>query len=131
VTVQGFDRASQKPINYKLDLTSDDMKKINKNVQYLLNQCDPRDEFVVEKPFDNLDEAQKYAKAVFTDQVKRVVKATGTTVGLPKLRAGCRVSIPNLGTRLSGTYFVTGTTHTFSATGGYTTRFEARMENQE
>jgi hypothetical protein len=26
---------------------------------------------------------------------------------------------------------VTGTTHTFSSTGGYTTRFEARMENQE
>ena len=131
VTVQGWDRAAQKPINVKLDLTSDEMKKLNKNVQYLLNQCDPRDEFVVEKAFDNTKDAQAYAKGVFTDQMKRVVKATGTTVGLPLLRAGSRVSIPNLGTRLSGTYFITATTHNFSATGGYTTRFEARMENQE
>ena len=40
--------------------------------------------------------------------------ATGTTVGLPDLRAGQRVRIKGVGSRFSGTYFVTKTTHTIN-----------------
>ena len=59
-----------------------------------------------------------------------MVRAVGTTVGLPKLRAGSKIEFgkQSLGSRLSGTYFVTATTHTFN-NNGYVTHFEARRED--
>lgn len=134
VTVRYFDRATQKPVEVKLDYTDPKVGKYNKNLHYLLDQCDPREETVIEKPFDSKEQATAYCASVFGDQLKRMVKATGTTIGLPNLRAGCKIQIggvgqAKLGTRLSGTYFVTATTHTFNSN-GYTTRFEARREDE-
>lgn len=133
VTVRGWDRKTQKLIEVKLDYTDPKVGKFNKNLHYMLDQCDPREERVIEKPFFTQDEATRYCASVFGDQLKRMVKATGTTVGLPLLRAGKKIQIGgvgdnSLGTRLSGTYFVTATTHTFNSN-GYTTRFEARRED--
>ncbi|HEX4454844.1 MAG TPA: hypothetical protein VH143_28485 [Kofleriaceae bacterium] len=135
VTVRYFDRSTQKVVEVKLDYTDPKVGKYNKNLHYMLDQCDPREETVIEKPFDSQAEATQYCASVFGDQLKRMVKATGTTVGLPSLRAGCKVQIGgvgknSLGSRLSGTYFVTATTHTFNSSSGYTTRFEARREDQ-
>src|SRR6185436_51052 len=99
---------------------------------------DPRDENVSEIPVFSKKEAQAKAQSILTDQHKRMVKASGTTVGLPLLRAGSKIQIgstdkrtgkPTLGSRLTGTYFVTSTTHTFNNS-GYTTRFEARREDE-
>lgn len=137
VTVRGFDRATQKVIEEKIDLKA--VGKLNKDLHYLLDQCDPREETVVDKPMFTKQQAHDYALSVFKDQLKRMVKATGTTIGLPQLRAGCRVKIGvgaseksglTLGTRLSGTYFVTATTHVFNSN-GYTTKFEARREDED
>jgi len=135
VTVRGWDRAAQKLIEVKLDVNSPELVKINKNLDYLVHQCDPREDHVVEKPFFTKQEAEEFAASVFTDQRKRMVKITGTTVGLPLLRAGSQVQIgsptkKSFGSRLSGLYFVTATTHTFN-NNGYTTRFEARREDPE
>jgi phage protein D len=134
VTVRYFDRATQKPVDVKLDYNDPKVGKLNSNLDYLIDQCDPREETVIEKPFYNKAEAEKYCASVFADQRKRMVKATGTTIGLPNLRAGCKIQIggvgkKSLGTRLSGTYFVTATTHTFNSS-GYTTKFEARREDE-
>jgi phage protein D len=135
VTVRGFDRATQTVIEEKVDLK--EIGKLNKNLHYLLDQCDPREETVIDKPMFTKDQAKEYARSTFTDQLKRMVKATGTTIGLPELRAGCHVLIGSapgskltLGTRLSGTYFVTATTHVFNSS-GYTTKFEARREDED
>ena len=54
--------------------------------------------------------------------------AHGKTVGLPKLRAGTLVNIQGIGARLSGTYFVTKTTHTLGES-GYVTEFDCRRED--
>ncbi len=134
VTVRYFDRATQKPVDVKLEYNDPKVGKLNQNLDYLIDQCDPREETIVEKPFYNKAEAEKYCASVFADQRKRMVKATGTTIGLPNLRAGCKIQIggvgkKSLGTRLSGTYFVTATTHTFNSS-GYTTKFEARREDE-
>ncbi|MND03252.1 hypothetical protein D3C83_229900 [compost metagenome] len=56
-----------------------------------------------------------------------MVKARGTAVGLPELRAGTKVYIGELGARLSGEYLVTKTEHGFTDA-GYTVKFEARRE---
>lgn len=53
--------------------------------------------------------------------------ATGSTVGLPGLRAGTLLSIGGVGSRSSGRYLVTATTHSIGDS-GYTTRFECRRE---
>jgi phage protein D len=129
VTVRYFDRATQKPVDVKFNYDDPKLGKLNTNLDYLIAQCDPREETIIEKPFDSKAEAEKYCASVFTDQRKRMVKATGTTIGLPNLRAGCKIEIGKLGTRLSGTYFVTATTHTFNSN-GYTTKFEARREDK-
>ncbi len=50
------------------------------------------------------------------------VTATGSTIGLPDLRAGVGVRIDGLGARYDGSYFVTETTHSFTGA-GYRTRF--------
>ncbi|HEX6322440.1 MAG TPA: hypothetical protein VFZ36_01840, partial [Vicinamibacterales bacterium] len=63
-------------------------------------------------------------------RLKQLVEASGTTVGLPNLRAGQRVRIVGLGARFSGTYFVIKTTHTINNS-GYVTKFTARREEGE
>ncbi len=56
-----------------------------------------------------------------------MVKGSGSTVGLPDLRAGTVVHVDGLGERFSGRYFITSTTHTIGD-GGYATQFECRRE---
>jgi Bacteriophage probable baseplate hub protein len=84
----------------------------------------------VHEPVFSPQEAQQRADAILADRLRCFVQATGNTVGLPDLRAGVNVQIGGLGSRFSGTYFVTETTHTIGA-GGYTTRFSARREDFE
>ena len=67
------------------------------------------------------------ARELLADVAKRMVTGRGTTVGLPELRAGSAVGIDGLGSRFSGRYIVTDTTHTIGA-GGYRVEFGARME---
>jgi phage protein D len=130
VTVRGWDRTSQKAIEEKVDFTDPELAKLNKNLHEMIVQCDPREEFVVEKPVYTKNEAKDLARSLLLDQHKRMVKATATTVGLPKLRAGSKVEILGVGSRLSGIYFVTETTHTLNSS-GYTTRFQARREDPD
>ena len=55
-----------------------------------------------------------------------LVKATGSIVGLPDLRAGSQLQLSGLGLRFNGRYFVTATTHTIG-TSGYVTQFECKL----
>ncbi|QFZ18655.1 phage late control D family protein [Saccharothrix syringae] len=56
-----------------------------------------------------------------------VLRATGSTVGLPEIRAGCRIEVGKVGTRFSGIYYVTGTEHRLGRS-GYRTHFDCRRE---
>ncbi len=56
-----------------------------------------------------------------------MIQGSGSTVGVPTLRAGTIIFIEKLGERFSGRYFVTSTTHTIGD-GGYTTQFNCRRE---
>jgi Bacteriophage probable baseplate hub protein len=130
VTVRGWDRAAQKTIEEKVDFQDPDLAKLNRDLHHLVEQCDPREEDVVEVAVFTKDEARKKALAIMAEQAKRMVRASGTTVGLPKLRAGCKIELgDSVGSRLRGTYFVTATQHIFN-NNGYTTKFEARREDE-
>jgi uncharacterized protein len=127
VTVNGWDRRKKKPITARAALKD---IKLNSDLKELLEKCDAREEVVVEVPVFTEKEAQALAKSLLQDRFKEVVKASGTTIGLPDLRAGQHVLITGIGSRLSGIYFVTDTTHTIGD-GGYTTRFNARREDEK
>ena len=128
VTVNGWDRRRNRSISETVTL---DDPKLNKNedLHRLLERCDPREEVVVDKPVFTPKEARNLAIDILKEREKNIVKASGSTVGLPALRAGTQVQILGLGARFSGTYFVTETTHAIGDS-GYTTRFKARREDE-
>ncbi|WP_376794524.1 VgrG-related protein [Thermogemmatispora sp.] len=68
-------------------------------------------------------EADRLAQAVADRAAGRFIEAEGACSGLPALVAGVSVRIKAVGTRFSGTYFVTSTLHSYSARQGYLTRF--------
>jgi Bacteriophage probable baseplate hub protein len=73
------------------------------------------------------DEAKELAKATMRTSLKSLLEVTGSTIGLPDLRAGQVIEIKGVDYRFDGRYFVTQTTHTVD-TGGYKTVFKARRE---
>lgn len=125
VWVKGWNRETGEP--FEGGMTLDELD-LNEDLLRLMN-FESREISVVDEPVDNIQEARKMASAILKDRVKEMVKAGGTTVGLPDLRSGKKVIIKNVGSRLSGTYFVTETTHTISDS-GYITKFKARRENE-
>ena len=129
VTVNGWNRRTRRAITAKVSLDDREFRN-NKNLKELLMRCDPREEQVVNEPVSTPAEAKRRARSILLDRSREIVKATGTTVGLPNLRAGVMVHIENIGSRFSGRYFVTDTTHSMGAS-GYTTKFSARREDPE
>mgnify|MGYP003433526721 FL=1 len=128
VTVNGWDRKAKKQISEKVELNDKKLTKVNGDLHELLDKCDPREEHLVDEPVFTKKEARKRAEAILLDRQKEMVKASGTCVGLPDLRAGQLVSIEGVGSRLSGVYFITDTTHTINDS-GYVTKFNARRED--
>ena len=126
VTVNGWDRHAQKAIKETIDFSDKELKKLNADLREFV-QCDPREELVVDRPVFTREQARDMARAILRDRASSVIKARGSTVGLPELRAGTRVFVDDLGPRLSGEYLVTKTEHSFTDA-GYITHFEARRE---
>jgi phage protein D len=130
VTVNGWDRARQKPIEESVDWTDKELQKLNPSLSELVMQCDPREDRVVTLPVFTRDHAREAARDILKGNALELVKAQGTTIGLPGLRAGSRILLSNIGSRVSGEYYVTETTHSFNQN-GYTTRFVARREDPD
>lgn len=127
VTVNGWNRGNKSAISSTVSLDDPELKT-NKDLYRLLQRCDPREQIVVDEPVTTAAEARRRALAILNDSQKEMVKASVTTVGLPNLRAGQRVIIAGVGARMSGSYFVTDSTHTINDS-GYITTFNARREN--
>jgi uncharacterized protein len=129
VEVRGWSRQLNRKIRAVADLHHPDITT-NADLLPMLDRkdCKPREEVVVNEPMFTQEQADRRALGLLSDRLKQMVTATGSTIGLPDLRAGKRVKITGLGSRFSGTYFVTETTHTLDDT-GYSTRFTARRED--
>jgi len=129
VTVRGWHRTRRTPITRTVTL-DDERLTVNRDLHRILNACEAREELVVDEPVFTNCEARERAIAILLDQTKQMVTADAKVVGLPDLRAGQIVRITNLGARLSGTYFVTKTTHTIDDN-GYVTSFTCRREQYQ
>jgi uncharacterized protein len=130
VTVKGWDRVTQKPIEVTVDRDDRKIQALNPKLSKIVSQCDPREERVVTYPVFTKHDAEEMARDMLLGKAKELVKAQGTTIGLPNLRAGSKINLANIGGRLSGVYFVTETTHTFNQS-GYITKFSARREDPD
>jgi phage protein D len=129
VTVRGWDRVKKEPINYTA--TRDQLATQgvgSRGGQDAINKSiEQKAEIVASKPVESQAEAQKLATQILEGIAKEMVKANGSVPGLPDIRAGTVLEIDGLGTRFSGRYFVTATTHAIGDS-GYTTQFECRRE---
>jgi phage protein D len=129
VTVNGWNRRTQARIHETVSFEDREMQQlINSDLRYLLCMCDAREELVVDEPVWNENQARERARALLLDQHKQMVKISGTTVGLPLLKAGTKVRIDQAGARLNGDYFITKTQHIFNDS-GYITKFDGRREH--
>ncbi len=128
VTVNSWNRSTQEMISETVSFDDEEMQELNADLRYMLCMCDAREELVVDEPQWDENQANDRARALLLDQQKQMVKVSGTTVGLPLLKAGTRMRISEVGARLNGDYFITKTQHIFNDS-GYITKFEARREN--
>ncbi len=83
-----------------------------------------------DEPIFTRQEAKQKAKDHLTRVSNDLVTGSGSTLGLPELRAGRPVFIRKLGPPFAGRYLVTASSHAIGD-GGYTTQFEARMEQPD
>lgn len=129
VVVRGWDAVHKKRIEGKATRKQAGIKGVGTagNQEAIEESFKQRREIIATKPVESEDEANTLALRTLEENAKEMVKATGSTVGLPDLRAGSMVKIGGAGKRFSGRYFVTATTHTIGDS-GYTTQFECRRE---
>jgi phage protein D len=125
VTVCGWDRKTKAPI--KETVTADEVSGLNDDLKEFVNKVG-RAEVITDRPVHTKDAAKKLARDLLTEQLKKVMEASGVTVGLPDLRAGRSVDIGGIGYRLNGRYFLTETSHVFNEQ-GYRTTFKGRRED--
>jgi phage protein D len=84
-----------------------------------------KQEIVIDRPIQNEAEAKQLATNRLKQIGEALVEAKGKTIGVPDLRAGSKIEIRGLGTRFSGTYLVSSSTHSIGDS-GYTTDFSAK-----
>lgn len=130
VTVRGWDAMKKKAIEVSVNRSELTSKGVGKKggqqaIELAFNE---REEVIVNRPVANEQEARLLARRTLENNAKEMVKASGSVVGLPDLRAGCAIQVSGVGTRFSGRYFVTSTSHTIGDS-GYTTSFECRRED--
>lgn len=123
VTVRAWDRRRKKAITATAK-RSDLGARHDQDVEQAFNEREEITSVVVA----DQQEANRIARDRLRDIAHEMVKGSGSTVGLPDLRAGRMVRIDGLGSRFDGGYFVTGTKHTFNDS-GYVTSFECRRED--
>jgi uncharacterized protein len=129
VTVRGWDAKHKKELTYtakRSELKTKDAGLLGRQdaADQSFNQ---REEIVADRPVNSLQEAKTLATQTLENIAKDMIKGSGSTLGLPDLRAGRAIYLDGLGKRFSGRYFVTATTHT-CGDGGYTTSFDCRRE---
>jgi uncharacterized protein involved in type VI secretion and phage assembly len=79
---------------------------------------------VADRVMETSSEAQKVARSSLDRRAEAFVEAEGMCLGNPKLRAGKKVKIEGVGTKLSGEYVLTSVTHSYRGGKGYYTSFE-------
>jgi len=129
VTVRGWNASSKRKISETATRKQIEIQNEGNGIgQFDIERSfGDREEIVTTPPVESKQEAKELAKQTMKNIAKDMIKGSGSTIGLPDLRAGTVLHITGLGERFSGRYFVTATTHTINDS-GYITQFECRKE---
>ena len=76
---------------------------------------------------ETVADAEAAALAHLRELASTLITASGSSVGLPELRAGTTFTVASMGARFNGTYRITQATHTINGS-GYLTSFQCRKE---
>jgi uncharacterized protein len=131
LTVRGWNPQRKEKIEVTVnrsDLSTRSLRDIQK-LRQIEESFKQKKEIIVDRPIYTKEEAKTYALGQLEQLAKDMVTTRGSTIGIPDLRAGSVIQVEGLGNTFSGRYFVTSTTHTIGAS-GYTTEFEARLEEK-
>jgi uncharacterized protein len=82
-------------------------------------------ETIVDAEVRSEQEAQEKAQGRLREILGELVRASGSAVGMPELRAGRVIEIGGLGPRFSGRYRISQTSHSLGGS-GYTVTFQAK-----
>jgi phage protein D len=104
VTVRGWDRARQRAIEEKVAYDAPALRGQNPDLARLIERIEPREDIVVDVQAATPAVARAKAIAIMRDRNANMIKARGTTIGMPELRSGRRIEIVGLGGRFSGQY---------------------------
>jgi len=85
--------------------------------------------FYLDEPTENQAEADQVAKARLERLALNFVTGDGRCQGRTDLRPGIVIELQNLGTRFSGSYYVTAAEHRYTKRNGYVTIFKARRNS--
>jgi phage protein D len=129
VTVRGWDVRQAEA--FQVSVTRDDLPTRGlprqEDMQAVDSALSGSEIVIADQPVTSRQEAEQLARDHLQRLANDLVTGSGSTVGLPELRAGRPVYICGLGKRYSGRFVINTTTHSISD-GGYTTTFEARLE---
>ena len=79
---------------------------------------------VSDRTVESFDQARALAESGLARRADAYVEAEGLSIGTPLIRAGKKVRIEGVGTKLGGTYVISAATHTYRGTKGYQTAFQ-------
>lgn len=80
----------------------------------------------VDMPVQSQDEADAIARRNFAEMALHYIRAEAVCIGDPRIVAGIVVAVDGLGSRFSGSYYVTSVEHSFRTNKGFRTSFSAR-----
>ena len=79
---------------------------------------------VSDRTLEATGEANALAKSALTEMGDAFLEAEGSSLGNPDLRAGRKVKIDGVGSKLGGTYLLSSVDHVYRGTRGYKTHFQ-------
>jgi uncharacterized protein involved in type VI secretion and phage assembly len=130
VTVQGWDASSQQPIKSTNTAQLAGVQTTVGNVPLGANGRTKGKPFAGKLVSTTLGpattaEATSLAEALGTRLATAELSARGEIIGHPEIKAGTRVKITGMGTKLSGEYYITTVEHIFGRNTDLITRFTA------
>lgn len=78
---------------------------------------------IVDQPVHTQREAEALAQSILDEIAGEYIQLEGVCLGDPRLRPGQPVTLKNIGTRFSGTYYLSAATHRVTPDQGYLTHF--------
>lgn len=129
IELRGWDQSRKQTLSGKAQIGDESVQPENGEQNgYQLSQSAFRagGAAVIDEPLGDAVEAQRIAKAQYRKALREFITGDGECPGEPRIRAGRTIQLAGLGGPLDGTYYVVGSTHEFSDSAGYMTRFMVR-----